>query len=140
MAPQPVEKCAYVATDRDNGGYGTKNTAFKGYEEEKKAHFEKWKEIFSYFDIEICGDDKSDAAVRYANYQTVITASLGDSVHSLSAKGLTGEKYNQFVWWDCEIYQLPIFLLSRPEARKTRARIPLPIASRGERKCPRAGL
>ena len=55
--------------------------------------------------------------MRYANYQTLISAD-DDSIHSLSAKGLTGERYNGFVWWDCEIYQLPFFIYALPELAK----------------------
>ena len=40
-------------------------------------------------------------------------------MHSLSAKNLTAEKYNQFVWWDCEILQLPIFLATMPKEAKS---------------------
>lgn len=80
-------------------------------------HFEKHKAIISALmneiDVEIEGDFQADAALRFANYHTLISAS-GDSVHSIAAKGLTGERYNQFVWWDCEIYQLPIFFHTLP--------------------------
>ncbi len=83
--------------------------------QESQAEFEK---IFASLDVRIEGNEELDALIRYANYQTLIGFDRYDVVHSLSAKNLTSEKYNQFVWWDCEIYQLPYFLLHFPkEAR-----------------------
>lgn len=69
-------------------------------------------------DIAIEGDAEADGWLRFANYHTAISAPRSDSVHGISAKGLTGERYNQFVWWDCEIYQLPFFLFTEPETAK----------------------
>lgn len=88
------------------------------YGEFYKRHLKKWRKYFSCFDVKIEGDKEADFALRYSNYHTAISAALNDSIHGLSAKGLTGEKYNQFVWWDCEIYQLPIFVFTYPEAAK----------------------
>ena len=65
--------------------------------------------------IKVSGNDELDTLLRYANYQTLIGINRNDYVHSLSAKNLTAEKYNQFVWWDCEIYQMPFVLLSNPK-------------------------
>lgn len=114
-----VEKNIYLVTSRDEY-VKEKDIAYRivelgRYEENKERHIESWTNIFKYFDVTIEGDDKKDAELRFANYHTLISASLNDSVHSLSAKGLTGEKYNQFVWWDCEIYQLPIFYHTYPQ-------------------------
>ena len=86
----------------------------RAFEEELKAHLAKFRVLFEKTDIEIEGDDEAQGYLRYANYQTIISA-CDDSVHSLSAKGLTGERYNGFVWWDCEIYQLPFFIYTIPE-------------------------
>ena len=43
---------------------------------------------------------------------------MHDSVHGLSAKTLSGERYNQFVWWDAEIYQVPVFIFACPQIAK----------------------
>lgn len=82
-----------------------------------KAHLNVYEKAFEKLDVKIEGDENADGLLRYANFQTFISA-CDDSVHSLSAKGLTGEKYNNFVWWDCEIYQLPIFIYTYPEMAK----------------------
>ena len=86
-----------------------------GYEGLYRRHLAKYRPCFRRVDVEIKGNDELDTLLRYASYQTLIGFNRHDAVHSLSAKNLTAEKYNQFVWWDCEIYQLPFFLLSFPK-------------------------
>lgn len=83
-----------------------------------KKHLAAYKKAFEMIDIKLKGDDELDAYLRYANYQTLIGFDRYDSVHSLSAKNLTAEKYNQFVWWDAEIFQLPVVISTFPEAAK----------------------
>ncbi|MDG0888965.1 hypothetical protein [Paracholeplasma manati] len=63
--------------------------------------------------------EADNALLKYANYQTLISLDRYDQVHSVSAKNLTGEKYNQFVWWDAEIFQFPVYLMTQPEAAKS---------------------
>lgn len=77
-----------------------------------------FRNIFKNIDIKIYGNDDLDAYLRYANYQTLIGFDRHSFVHSLSAKNLTSEKYNQFVWRDCEIYQMPVFLATFPKESK----------------------
>jgi len=88
------------------------------YAELYKAHVFKWNDFFDALDISIKGDENADISLRFSNYHTAISMPRNDSVHSLSAKGLTGETYNNFVWWDCEVYQAPIFYQTHPEAAK----------------------
>ena len=92
-------------------------TSSKPFAGELKAHLVRYRALFEKTDIEIEGDEEAQGYLRYANYQTLISA-CDDSVHSLSAKGLTGERYNGFVWWDCEIYQLPFFIYTLPALAK----------------------
>lgn len=121
-----VEKHIVTAMDRDfeKGDHGAfVRSALASYAEASYGgsfgrHLKKWREYFSCFDVKIEGDKEADSALRYSNYHTAISAALHDSIHSLSAKALTGEKYNQFVWWDCEIYQLPVFIFTCPQAAK----------------------
>lgn len=118
------EKITYIVTDRDTDRDITdcarEKLATEGpaYAELKKAHISAYKAYFAMMDVKIEGDDEVDAYLRFASYHTAISASMNDSIHGISAKGLTGERYNQFVWWDCEIHQMPFFLLTAPETAK----------------------
>lgn len=108
------EKLTYISTSRDEPSLQPRLS----FEEAYRAHFSAYKRYFSPMDIRIEGDAEADGYLRFASYHTAISASRHDCVHSAAAKGLTGERYNQFVWWDCEIYQLPFFLFTAPETAK----------------------
>ncbi|MCU0104142.1 hypothetical protein N7603_00510 [Acholeplasma vituli] len=91
-------------------------------EQPHSSHYQKhliaYVQAFTRMNIEL--DHKEDEALlQYANYQTLISLDRYDQVHSVSAKNLTGEKYNQFVWWDAEIFQFPVYLMTQPEAAKS---------------------
>lgn len=122
-----LEKIIYTNTSRD---YDDKRDVMnenineislvksKKYEELFAEHKYSWNNFFRNIDIKITGDEMADSVLRFANYHSAISIARNDHVHSLSAKNLTGEKYNQFVWWDCEIYQLPIFIHTAPNVAK----------------------
>lgn len=118
------EKISYIITDRDTQRDITECAKEKlaagplDYASLKKAHISAYKSYFATMDVKIEGDDEVDAYLRFASYHTAISAAMNDSIHGISAKGLTGERYNQFVWWDCEIHQMPFFLLTAPQTAK----------------------
>lgn len=88
------------------------------YSSHYQKHLIAYFQAFTRMNIEL--DHKEDEALlQYANYQTLISLDRYDQVHSVSAKNLTGEKYNQFVWWDAEIFQFPVYLMTQPEAAKS---------------------
>ena len=61
-------------------------------------HIKAYKKSFDKINVKIEGNNKINILLKYANYQTLIGFDRYDSIHSLSAKNLTAEKYNQFVW------------------------------------------
>ena len=118
------DKITYIITSRDTDRDITDCARERlaqgtlGYTALKRAHISAYKSYFAMMDVNVEGDDEVDAYLRFASYHTAISASMNDSIHGISAKGLTGERYNQFVWWDCEIHQMPFFLLTAPETAK----------------------
>lgn len=122
-----LEKIIYINTSRDPGVPEDIDTharmSLEKYQDQTyhqllHAHIGAYQKYFAQMDISIVGDHEADSALRFSTYHTAISASMNDSVHSLSAKSLSGEKYNNFVWWDCEVYQLPIFIHTAPETAK----------------------
>lgn len=112
-----------ISRDHENDVYETacqKIAEYAGsrFEDLLQSHLNVWKPLFSKFDIRIEGDKDADCSLRFSTYHTVISASMHDSVHGLSAKTLSGERYNQFVWWDAEIYQVPVFIFACPQIAK----------------------
>ncbi len=117
-----LEKEIFVACERD--GEDPADFVERLFENRERYdtlyenHCRKWREVFDRINVEIDGDDTVDRTLRFNNYHTVISFDRNDSVHSLGAKGLTGEVYNNWVWWDCEAYQSPVFYYTMPNEAK----------------------
>ena len=120
------EKITFIGTERDiesgknvaDWVKGSANALSVSYAAQQKASVKAYKGYFSNMDVKIEGDVEADGYLRFASYHTAISAPMHDHVHGISAKGLTGERYNQFVWWDSEIHQLPYFILTAPKTAK----------------------
>ena len=112
-----VEKSVYIASSREET-IDNPVILEECYANYFNEHIAEYKKLYDVVNIEIEGDDVADSGIRFANYHTLISASRHDSIHSIAAKGLTGEMYKNFVWWDCEVYQLPFFIHTCPEAAK----------------------
>ena len=119
-----LEKFSLIVTERDTQlalSEFLKQEADKtvfDYQEQFTLHQAAYQKYFSLMDVQIEGDAEADGYLRFASYHSAISACMEDSVHGISAKGLTGERYNQFVWWDCEIHQMPFFLPTAPQTAK----------------------
>jgi len=118
-----LEKKMYVITSRDTDENleGIVRKKLKEldeivYDKLFESHVIKWRGFFKEMDVKIKGDESADVSLRFSTYHTAIAIARNDAVHSLAAKGLTGEAYNNFVWWDCEVYQAPIFFHTVPQA------------------------
>lgn len=110
-----LEKKTFICTSRDTDGITIEDGKMllqQSYDELLAAHIKVWKEFFAKINIDIDGDDRADTALRFCSYHTAVSIPRNDSVHGLAAKNLTGEAYNNYVWWDCEIYQCPVFIYS----------------------------
>jgi trehalose/maltose hydrolase-like predicted phosphorylase len=68
--------------------------------------------------IEIEGDPDSQLALRFAAYHLNSAANPDDDRVSIGARGLTGQDYRGHVFWDTEIYLLPFYTLTWPEAAR----------------------
>ena len=112
-----VEKNVYIVSSREDD-VDRPVVLGKRYDDYYNAHLIEYKKVYDSVNMEIDGDVRADTGVRFANYHSIISAARNDSIHSIAAKGLTGERYNDFVWWDCEVYQLPIFIYTNPDTAK----------------------
>ncbi len=57
---------------------------------------------------------RAELAVRHALFQ-LVQAVGRDGRTSIAAKGQSGEGYEGHVFWDADLYALPVFALTRPE-------------------------
>lgn len=112
-----IEKAIYIASSREAD---VKEPVLleERFDRYFEQHLAEYKKHYDVVNMEIDGDVEADSGIRFANYHSLISASRNDSVHSVGAKGLTGEMYKNFVWWDCEVYQMPVFIHTCPEAAK----------------------
>lgn len=134
-----LEKTIYIASSRE-AEVSKPVIADKSFDEYYEAHLAEYKKHYDMTNMEIEGDELADTGIRLANYHSMISAERNDSVHSMAAKGLTGEYYNDFVWWDCEVYQLPIMIHTCPVAAKMAIMYRHHILEQAKKNAKQAGL
>ncbi|MCW5316867.1 beta-phosphoglucomutase [Nostoc sp. KVJ3] len=79
-----------------------------------KANEEAWNDVWQQSDILIEGDSKATFAVRYNVFQLLIAGPPNDDCVSIPAKTLSGFGYRGHIFWDTEIFMLPLFLFTQP--------------------------
>ena len=104
-------------------------------------HRRVWAQRWDGADIEIDGDDCSQAAIRFALFHLLSCApTCGEA--GVAARGLTGLAYAGHVFWDADVFVLPVLAATLPEAAATmieyRARR-LPASRRAAAASGRAG-
>ena len=78
-----------------------------------------WAERWRRCDIRIAAANAAEnRKVRQAMYHMMIMCPFADDRVSIAAKGLTGMGYAGHVFWDCEIFNLPFFTLTDPQAAR----------------------
>lgn len=82
------------------------------------AHEAAWTARWQVSDVQIDGDDAAQQAVRFAIYQLISACNPEDERVSIGARALTGDAYLGHVFWDTEIYLLPFYTLTWPEAAR----------------------
>ncbi len=116
------EKVVYNFVERDRNtaihfGAADKFLA-KSYEEYKAEHIARWAEIWEHSDVEIEGDDENQQGIRFCIFNMHQTYHGDDGRLNVGAKGLTGEKYSGWTFWDTETYCLPFYMFNNVKAAK----------------------
>ena len=118
------EKRIAVASSRD----GNEEEIVKEKREELKSRTfdmllaesaKAWTNIWEDADVEISGNDEWQGAIRYNIFQLVQAMPYGDPRASIGARGLTHGRYKGCYFWDTEIFMLPFFAYTQPEAAKS---------------------
>ena len=92
--------------------------AAAGAERIVREHIAAWRERWRAADVEIDGDDDAQRALRFACYHLIAAADPGDDRVSIGARLLTGGVYKGHVFWDVEIYMLPFYIFTHPQAAR----------------------
>lgn len=82
------------------------------------VHERAWQDRWACSEVEVEGDPSAQRALRFALYHLNGAANPADEHVSIAAKALTGDDYHGHVFWDTEIYLLPFYTLTWPEAAR----------------------
>jgi trehalose/maltose hydrolase-like predicted phosphorylase len=80
------------------------------------AHEAAWDERWSASEVCIEGNDELQRGLRLAVYHLTSAVNPEDDHVSIGARALTGDTYLGHVFWDTEIYLLPFYTATWPEA------------------------
>lgn len=93
-----------------------------GYDALLEESAEEWREeVWEKTPITIKGDRDSEFdlfALRYAQYQMRLFLPRHDNRMNIGAKGLSGEGYKGHCFWDTEIFLLPYYMFTDPQAAR----------------------
>lgn len=126
--PVEVEKLAYVCSsidaeyDKDQIGEQSRmmfeSVAKQGYVALRDASMNAWQAYWQTRGIEIDGFAYGQLAIRYGIFQLRVHTNVNDERMNIGAKGMSGEGYKGHAFWDTEIFMLPYFIFTDPEAAK----------------------
>lgn len=96
-----------------------RETGAIGYEALKEESAQQWKaEVWDQAPIQIEGNAMDQFAVHFAQYHMRLMVPKHDSRMNIGAKGLSGEGYRGHTFWDTEIFLLPYYCFTDPEAAR----------------------
>ena len=87
----------------------------RGYNSLKSLHTRRWEEIWDMSDIVIEGDLEAQVALRFNLYHNIISTPAHSDRLPIGARGLSCQAYQGAAFWDQEIFNMPMFLYTRPE-------------------------
>jgi len=86
-----------------------------GYAAWRAANDAEWAKTWAVSDITVEGDIEAQLALRFNIFQLLIAAPRFTERASIGAKTLSGFGYRHHVFWDTEIFMLPLFTYTQPE-------------------------
>ncbi|MCC7106227.1 MAG: glycoside hydrolase family 65 protein, partial [Chloroflexi bacterium] len=90
-----------------------------GWQRVLAAHEAAWAERWTHSDVVVDGSEGDQVALRFALYHLISAANPENERVSIGARALTGEAYLGHVFWDTEIFALPFYTFTWPEAART---------------------
>ena len=92
----------------------------RGYTDLRRKNDDAWAAYWEKTDITIEGEqDYDQLAIRFALYHLNIMIKRDDDRVGIGAKGMSGEGYKGHSFWDTEVFLLPFYLFTDPEAART---------------------
>ncbi len=91
----------------------------RGWKSLLARHETAWRERWDCSDVVVEGDPAAQTALRFAIHHLNGAANPGDERVSIGARALTGDDYLGHVFWDTEIFLLPFYVMTWPEAARS---------------------
>lgn len=89
-----------------------------GFDKMLVRHVRQWREKWKSCDVTIDGDPEVEKALRFNIYHMLICGNKKNGRASIGAKTLSSEGYRGHVFWDFELFNLPLFIYTDPETAK----------------------
>jgi beta-phosphoglucomutase len=86
----------------------------EGYEAILADSAAEWAKLWHTSDVIVEGDHEAQLALRFNIFQLLIAAPRYTERASIGAKTLSGFGYRHHVFWDTEIFMLPLFVYTQP--------------------------
>lgn len=88
-----------------------------GFERLLDEHRNAWAARWEHAEVTIDGDDQLQLAARFALFHLLASASdQGEA--AVGARGLTGTAYRGHVFWDADVFVLPVVVATNPSAAR----------------------
>ncbi|HEX6335861.1 MAG TPA: glycosyl hydrolase family 65 protein [Jiangellaceae bacterium] len=100
---------------RDQVGAALAAARFAGWEELLRDQREYLDDYWDAADVRVDGDPEVQQAVRFGMFH-VLQAGARNEMRPIGAKGLTGPGYDGHVFWDTEMFALPVLTYTKPQA------------------------
>jgi len=89
------------------------------YDKLHKEHTAAWGRAWEVLDIQVDGDPTIQQGTRFSQFQMYATYQGRDASVNMPCKGMTGEVYYGWMFWDSETYVLPAYLFIDPKAARS---------------------
>jgi alpha,alpha-trehalose phosphorylase len=100
---------------RDQVGAALASAKLAGWDGLIKDQREYLDDFWDAGDVRVDGDPEVQQAVRFGMFH-VLQAGARNEMRPIAAKGLTGPGYDGHVFWDTEMFALPVLIYTKPQA------------------------
>lgn len=114
-----IEKLTAITTSRDCDPMLVPLPASWSFDGLERENSILWAKKWGMVGITIEGDDEAQTAMRYVIYQLIVNCSARDNTVSIGARGLTHTRYKGCYFWDTDLFMLPFYLYTDPQAAQS---------------------
>ena len=95
-----------------------KKASLKGYDRLLAEHTGEWHGIWDVSNITIDGDKRDQRNVRFNIYHLIQMGNKNNPYVNIGSRGLTSEMHYGNCFWDTELFIMPFFIFTDPDAAK----------------------